>query len=45
MTTRYRELADQGLLHIMQVIRDLHTNADLEVLGCTADDTRMAEAH
>jgi len=44
MITRYRELADQGLLHIMQVIRDLHSNADLEVLGCTVND-QTTEAH
>ncbi|MGA0937185.1 MAG: carboxysome shell carbonic anhydrase [Sedimenticolaceae bacterium] len=34
---RYKDLVDRGLLHVMQVARDLHKGGALDVFGCTAD--------
>ena len=32
---RYAVLAEKGMLHIMQVVRDCNANAPIEVLGCS----------
>jgi carboxysome shell carbonic anhydrase len=34
---RYARLAEQGMLHILQVVRDCNANAPIEVLGCSAN--------
>lgn len=36
LNERYAALAEQGLLHILQVIRDCNANAPIEVLHCSA---------
>ena len=36
LNERYAILAEQGLLHILQVIRDCNANAPIEVLHCSA---------
>jgi len=35
LNERYADLAGQGMLHIMQVVRDCNANAPIELLGCT----------
>lgn len=35
--TRYANLAKQGLLQILQVVRDCHANAPIEVLACSVN--------
>jgi len=35
LNERYADLAGQGMLHIMQVVRDCNANAPIEVLGCS----------
>jgi carboxysome shell carbonic anhydrase len=42
---RYRELADQGLLHIMQAIRDCRGDAAIEVLSCSVNAEPTEEMH
>lgn len=42
---RYRELADRGLLHIMQAIRDCQGDAAIEVLSCSVDANTVSQAH
>lgn len=37
MNARYSHLAEQGLLHIMQVIRDCRGDAGIEVLSCSVN--------
>jgi carboxysome shell carbonic anhydrase len=37
MQSRYSDLADQGLLHIMQVIRDCRNDGGIEVLSCSVN--------
>jgi carboxysome shell carbonic anhydrase len=37
LNERYRQLAEQGLLHTLQVIRDCHANAPIEVLECSVN--------
>ena len=44
LTQRYKELFDRGLLHVMQVARDLHQGGALNVFACTAD-TQEVGAH
>jgi len=36
LNERYADLAEQGLLHIFQVIRDCNANAPIEVMHCSA---------
>lgn len=36
LNERYADLAEQGLLHILQVIRDCNANTAIEVLHCSA---------
>ncbi len=42
---RYRDLQQQGLLHILQAIRDCNANAAMEVLSCTANPKIETGAH
>jgi hypothetical protein len=44
LTQRYKDLFDRGLLHVMQVARDLHQGGALNVFACTAD-TQEVGAH
>ncbi|MFM1892527.1 MAG: hypothetical protein RLZ44_1604 [Pseudomonadota bacterium] len=37
LTARYRELAERGLLHVLQVIRDCTANGPIEVLRCSVN--------
>lgn len=37
MNSRYDHLAEQGLLHIMQVIRDCEADSGIEVLSCSVN--------
>jgi len=34
---RYAKLAEQGMLHILQVVRDVNANAPIEVLACSVN--------
>jgi carboxysome shell carbonic anhydrase len=45
MKERYRELAEQGLLHIMQVIRDCQADSVIEVLSCSVNAESSSEVH
>ncbi len=45
LKARYSELAEQGLLHTMQVIRDCNAGACIEVLACSADANAVKGAH
>lgn len=45
LRTRYAELATQGLLHTMLVIRDCHANACIEVLNTSVHGPITQEAH
>lgn len=45
LMTRYAKLADKGLLHVMQLVRDCTTNSTVEVLDCSADVKLTAGAH
>lgn len=42
---RYADLAQRGLLHVMQAIRDCHTNAAIEVLACSVNADSKAGGH
>lgn len=44
MNTRYSHLAEQGLLHIIQVIRDCREDAGIEVLSCSVN-AETGEVH
>jgi carboxysome shell carbonic anhydrase len=37
LTTRYAELYGQGLLHVMQAVRDCDASGPLEVISCSVD--------
>ena len=37
LNERYADLAEQGMLHILQVIRDCNANAPIEVLNCSVN--------
>lgn len=45
LMTRYAELAEKGLLHVMQLVRDCTTNGAVEVLDCSADVPLASGAH
>ncbi len=45
INNRYDDLSDQGLLHILQVIRDCRNDASLEVLHCTVNDETAPGVH
>ena len=42
---RYTELAQRGMLHVMQAVRDCNANAPIEVLACTAHAASKAGGH
>ncbi|MGD8803575.1 MAG: carboxysome shell carbonic anhydrase [Gammaproteobacteria bacterium] len=42
---RYRELSDRGLLHTLQVIRDINAAGQLEILDCSVKAHAAQEAH
>ena len=37
LEARYTDLAQRGLLHVLQVVRDCHADAPIEVLACSVD--------
>jgi len=41
---RYSELKDRGLLHTLQVVRDVNAAGQIEILGCSVN-TKAAGAH
>jgi len=45
LNTRYAELAEKGLLHILQLVRDCTTDAGVEVLACSVTAGATAGAH
>ena len=45
ITERYRDLSEQGLLHIMQAVRDCRGDASIEVLACSVNADSGAEMH
>jgi carboxysome shell carbonic anhydrase len=45
LSARYQDLAQRGLLHILQVIRDCRGDAGLETLACTVNAATGAEMH
>jgi carboxysome shell carbonic anhydrase len=45
LTTRYADLAEKGLLHILQLVRDCTSDAGVEVLACTARAGETAGGH
>jgi len=45
LNTRYADLAEKGLLHILQLVRDCTTDAAVEVLACSVNAGVKAGAH
>jgi carboxysome shell carbonic anhydrase len=45
LKTRYADLAEKGLLHILQLVRDCTTDAGVEVLACSVNAGVKAGAH
>lgn len=45
LNTRYAELAEKGLLHTLQLVRDCTTDAGVEVLACSVTAGATAGAH
>jgi carboxysome shell carbonic anhydrase len=45
LLSRFSDLAEKGLLHILQLVRDCSTNASVEVLGCSVNAGVRAGAH
>ena len=45
LQTRYADLAQRGLLHVMQAIRDCNDNGPIEVLACSVNAGNEAGAH
>ena len=45
LKTRYAELAEKGLLHILQLVRDCTADATVEVLACTVNAGGESGAH
>jgi carboxysome shell carbonic anhydrase len=43
--SRYRELSDRGLLHTLQVVRDINMSGQLEILDCSVKAHAAQEAH
>jgi carboxysome shell carbonic anhydrase len=42
---RYRELTERGLLHTLQVVRDINAAGQIEILDCTVKATAATGAH
>ncbi len=45
LTARYAKLAENGLLHTLQVVRDCNIGGCIEVLACSVDAQATQEAH
>ena len=45
LKTRYADLAENGLLHILQLVRDCTADTTVEVLACTVNAAGDAGAH
>ena len=45
LKTRYADLAEKGLLHILQLVRDCTTDAGVEVLACSVNAGTTVGAH
>lgn len=45
LNTRYADLADKGLLHILQLVRDCTADAGVEVLACSVNAAQTVGAH
>jgi carboxysome shell carbonic anhydrase len=45
LSTRYKELVSQGLLHILMVIKNINTVSQIEKLGCSIKSQATQEAH
>ena len=45
LNARYADLADKGLLHILQLVRDCSTDSAVEVLACSVNAAVEAGAH
>jgi carboxysome shell carbonic anhydrase len=43
--SRYRELSDRGLLHTLQVVRDINAAGQVEILDCSVKAHAAQEAH
>ena len=43
--SRYHELTDRGLLHTLQVVRDISAGERIEILDCSVKTTAAAGAH
>jgi carboxysome shell carbonic anhydrase len=43
--TRYRELSGRGLLHTLQVVRDISAAGQIEILDCSVNTTATVGAH
>ena len=43
--SRYRELSDRGLLHTLQVVRDINAAGKVETLDCSVKTSAAAGAH
>lgn len=43
--TRYADLFERGLLHLLQVVRDCNADATIEVLECTVNAAQKAGGH
>jgi hypothetical protein len=42
---RYRELSDRGLLHTLQVVRDISAADRIEILDCSVKTATATGAH
>jgi carboxysome shell carbonic anhydrase len=42
---RYRELSERGLLHTLQVVRDINAAGHIEILDCSVKTAKAAGAH
>jgi hypothetical protein len=43
--SRYSDLFQRGLLHLLQVVRDCNADATIEVLECTVNAAQKAGGH
>ena len=43
--TRYRDLSNRGLLHTLQVVRDISASGRLEILDCSVKTSAATGAH
>ena len=45
LNNRYQDLASRGLLHTLQVVRDINAGGGIEVLDCSVNTHAAQEAH